>query len=87
VCGCRGVYGCLGNEVVQVVQDRLLQGAVGLDRDDQNGGVSFKLVCQVGNCGMVLGEVSFSDDERLKVVGDKVAELVERNERGLNVGG
>jgi hypothetical protein len=38
----------------------------------------------------VLGEVSFSgDDKNVKVVGDKVADLVEveGNERGLNVGG
>ena len=72
---------------MQVVQDRLLQSGVGLHRGDQNGEVALKLVDQVGNCGVVLGEVSFSGDKNVKVVGDKVAELVEGNERGLNVGG
>ena len=34
---------------------------------------------------MVLREVVFSVDERLKMRGDKVAELVEWHERGLDV--
>jgi hypothetical protein len=70
VCGCRGV--CLGDNVVQVVQDGLLQGGVGLDRGDQDGEVSLKLVYQIRNCGVVLGEVSFSGDKDLEVVGDKI---------------
>jgi hypothetical protein len=65
----------------------LLQGGVGLDRGDQNGEVSLKLVYQIRNCGVVLGEVSFSGDKYLEVVGDKVAKLVEGDERGLNVVG
>ena len=80
MCDCRDV--CLGDDVVQVVQvvqDRLLQGGVGLHRGDQNGEVSLKLVYPVGNCVVVLGEVSFSGDKNVKVVGDKFAELVERN--------
>jgi hypothetical protein len=85
VCGCRSV--CLGDDVVQVVQDRLLQGGVGVHRGDQNGEMAPKLVYQVGNCGVVLGEVSFSGNKNLEVIGDKVAELVEGNERGLNVMG
>ena len=85
VCGCRCV--CLGDDVVQVVQDRLLQSGVGLHRGDQDGEVALKLMYQVGNCGVVLGEVSFSGDKDLDVVGDKVTELVEGDERGLNVGG
>ena len=47
----------------------------------------FKLVGEVGNSGVMLREVVFSVDKRLKVGGDKVAELVERNERGLDGGG
>ena len=82
VCDCRDV--CLGDDVVQVVQDRLLQSGVGLHRGNQNGEVTRKLVYQVGNCVVVLGEVSFSGDKNVKVVGDKFAELVERNERGLD---
>jgi hypothetical protein len=39
------------------------------------------------NCGVVLGEISFSGDKYLEVVGDKVAKLVEVNERELNVVG
>ena len=86
VCDCRDV--CLGDDVVQVVQDRLLQSGVGLHRGNQNGEVTLKLVYQVGNCVVVLGEVSFSGDKNFKVVvGDKFAELVERNERGLDGGG
>ena len=85
VCGCRCV--CLGDNVVQVVQNRLLQSGVGLHRGDQDGEVALKLMYQVGNCGVVLGEVSFSVDNDLEVVGDKGTELVEGNERGLNVGG
>ena len=81
MCGCRCV--CLGDDVVQVVQDRLLQSGVGLHRGDQNGEVA--PMYQVGNCGVVLGEVSFSVDKDLEVVGDKVTELVEGNERGLDV--
>ena len=46
----------------------------------------FKLVGEVGNSGVRLREVVFSVDERLKVGGAKVAELVEWNERGLDVG-
>ena len=46
----------------------------------------FKLVGEVGNSGVMLREVVFSVDERLKVGGDKVAELVEWHERGLDVG-
>ena len=38
VCGCRCV--CLGDDVVQVVQDRLLQSGVGLHRADQDGEVA-----------------------------------------------
>jgi hypothetical protein len=71
VCGCRGV--CLGDNVVQVVQNGLLQGGVGLHRGDQNGEVSLNLVCQISNCGVVLGEVSFSRDKYIEVVGDKIA--------------
>ncbi len=56
---------------MQVVQDGLLQGGVGLDRVDQNGEVSLKLVYQIRNYGVVLGEVSFSGDKYLEVVGDK----------------
>ncbi len=85
MCGCREGYRGLGDEVVQVVQNRLLQGGVGLHRGDQNGEVSFKLVCQIGDCGVALGEISFSVEKNLNVVGDKVAELVERNESGLDV--
>ena len=85
MCGRRDV--CLGDDVVQVVHDRLLQGGVGLHRGDQKGEVALKLMYQVGNCSVVLGEVSFSGDNDLEVVGDKVAELVEGNERGLNVMG
>jgi hypothetical protein len=85
VCGCRFVR--LGDDVVQVVQDRLLQSGVSLHRGDQDGEVALKLVYQVGNCSVVLGEVSFSGDNDLEVVGDKDAELVEGTERGLNVGG
>ena len=85
MCDCRDV--CLGDDVVQVVQDRLLQSGVGLHRGDQNGEVVLKLVYQVGNCSVVLGEVSFSDDKDLEVVGDKVTELAEGNKRGLNVVG
>ena len=85
MCGSRDV--CLGDDVVQVVQDRLLQSGVGLHRGNQNGEVTLKLVYQVGNCVVVLGEVSFSGDKNVKVVGDKFAELVERNERGLDGGG
>jgi hypothetical protein len=50
--------------------------------------VSFKLVGKVGNSGVVLGEVLFSVDERLKVRNDEVAELVEveGNEGGLDMG-
>jgi hypothetical protein len=69
---------------VQVVQDGLLQGGVGLDRGDQNDEVSLKLVYQICNYGVVLGDVSF---KYLEVVGDKVAKLVEGDERGLNVVG
>ncbi len=36
---------------------------------------------------VVMDEVSFSGDKDLDVVGDKVTELVEGNERGLNVVG
>ncbi len=85
MCSCRGV--CLGDDVVQVMQDRLLQSGVGLHRGNQNGEVALKLVYQFGNCGVVLEEASFSGDKNVKVVGDKVAELVEGNERGLNVDG
>ena len=38
VCDCRDV--CLGDDVVQVVQDRLLQSGVGLHRGDQDGEVA-----------------------------------------------
>ncbi len=69
---------------MQVVQDGLLQGGVGLDRGDQNDEVSLKLVYQICNYGVVLGDVSF---KYLEVVGDKVAKLVEGDERGLNVVG
>ena len=85
MCDCRDV--CLGDDVVQVVQDRLLQSGVGLHRGNQNGEVTLKLVYQVGNCVVVLGEVSFRGDKNFKVVGDKFAELVERNKRGLDGGG
>ncbi len=85
MCCCRGVG--LGNDVVQVVQDGLLQGGVGLHRGDQNGEVSLKLVYQISNCGVVLGEISFSGDKYLEVVGDKVAKLIEGNERELNMVG
>jgi hypothetical protein len=44
-------------------------------------------VYQIHNCGVVLGEVSFSGDKYLEVVGNEVAKLVEGDERGLNVGG
>ncbi len=46
----------------------------------------FKLVGGVGNSGVMLREVVFSVDKRLKVGGDKVAEHVAWNERGLDVG-
>ncbi len=85
MCGCRDV--CLGDDVVQFVQDRLLHGGVGLRRGNQNGEVALKLLYQVGNCGGVLGKVSFSGDKTVKVIDNKVVELVEGNERGLDVGG
>jgi len=58
---------------VQVVQDGLLQGGVGLDRGDQDGEVSLELMYQIRNCGVVLREVSFSRDKYIEVVGDKIA--------------
>ena len=73
--------------IVQVVQDRVLQSGVGLHRGDQNGEVALKLMYQVGNCDVLLGEVSFSVDNDLEVVGNKGTELVEGNEWGLNVVG
>ncbi len=85
MCGCRDV--CLGDDVVQVVQDCLLQSGVGLHRGNHNGEVALKLLYQTDNCSVVLGEVSLSGDKDVKVVSDKVAELVERNERGLDRGG
>ena len=85
MCCCRGV--CLGDNVVQVVQDGLLQSGVGLHRGDQNGEVSLELVYQIGNCGVMLGEVSFSVDKNFEMVGDKVAKFVEGDERRLNVVG
>ncbi len=85
MCCCRGV--CLGDNVVQVVQDGLLQGGVGLHRGDQNGEVSLELVYQIGNCGVMLGEVSFSVDKNFEMVGDEVAKFVEGDERGSNVVG
>ncbi len=48
--------------------------------------MSFKLVGEVGNSGVVLGEVLFSVDERLKLRNDEVAKVVEGNERGPDVG-
>ena len=42
---------------------------------------------QVGDCNVVLGEVSFSGDNDLEVVGNKGTELVEGNKWGLNVVG
>ena len=43
-----------------------------MDRGDQDGEVSLELVYQIRNCGVVLGEVSFSGDKYLEVVGDKI---------------
>ena len=85
MCCCRDV--CLRDNVVQVVQDGLLQRGVGLDRGDQDGEVSLELVYQIRICGVMLGEVSFSVDKYFEMVGNKVAKLVEGDERGLNVVG
>ncbi len=49
--------------------------------------MAFELVGEVSDSGVVLRYVLFSVDERLNVGSDKVAEIVERNEGGLDMVG
>ena len=74
-----------GDKLAQVVKDRLLQCGVRFDRGDQDGQVPFELVGYICYRGVVLREFLFCFDEDCEMVRDKVAELVKRNERRLDV--
>ena len=74
-----------GDKLAQVVNDRLLQRGVRFDRGDQDGQVPFELVGYIRYRGVMFREFLFRFDEDCEMVRDKVAELVKRNERRLDV--
>ncbi len=46
---------CCGDEFSKLVQNGLLQGCVGFDGGHEDGEVSFELVGEVSDSGVVLG--------------------------------
>ncbi len=79
-------FGCR-DELTEIVENRLLQGCVGLDCCHEDGEMSLELVSEISDGGVVFRELLFCVDQVPDVGGDEVTELVEWHEWGLDVVG